>query len=477
MWAVYVGEAEKNDRGLVESWKSDMEGMLIFVTAESTDTTHQSFLGWSLLRQLGGFLIESYKTLTPDSGDTTVLLLAQISNQVAAAGSGTTFTIESRPAFIPQTSSVVCNVLWFISLGLSLTCALFATLVEQWAREFMNKADMRSAPIIRARVFSYLYYGLERFKMHTIVGIIPLLLHLSLLFFFSGLVAFLIPVDIVITAVTGIVLCIVAAIYTLLTILPLVFIDCPYHTLLSGSLWDLVQKIQSIRRGLHAATKDSATQVDSHHPETMVELVFHKAMLEDSERLHRDKKALVWTMKSLADDCELEPFIEAIPDVLWGPKARHSLHDNHIQCLITEQDPHVKLLDRIQNLYRSCDTGLLTSEASNRRKISCYQATWALGSLTTVDKSFDHTLFHYIASNAKVTDPKILHYSVSAVAISRWGSFCSAQDLLQETLLNLTACNTAMTAGTHGQSNTSNNEHRLLDCLQRLKSYSIYPHR
>jgi hypothetical protein len=32
MWAFYVAEAEKYDKGLVESWKSDMDGMLIFVS-------------------------------------------------------------------------------------------------------------------------------------------------------------------------------------------------------------------------------------------------------------------------------------------------------------------------------------------------------------------------------------------------------------------------------------------------------------
>jgi hypothetical protein len=30
LWAVYVSEAEKYDKSLVESWKSDMEGVLIF---------------------------------------------------------------------------------------------------------------------------------------------------------------------------------------------------------------------------------------------------------------------------------------------------------------------------------------------------------------------------------------------------------------------------------------------------------------
>ncbi|KAJ7128562.1 hypothetical protein C8R44DRAFT_557882, partial [Mycena epipterygia] len=64
-------EAEKYDKGLVESWKSDMEGMLIFAGLFSASLT--------------AFLIESYKTLNPDSGDTTVHLLSQISQQLAAS--------------------------------------------------------------------------------------------------------------------------------------------------------------------------------------------------------------------------------------------------------------------------------------------------------------------------------------------------------------------------------------------------------
>ena len=31
LWAVYISEAEKYDKALVESWKSDMDGLLIFV--------------------------------------------------------------------------------------------------------------------------------------------------------------------------------------------------------------------------------------------------------------------------------------------------------------------------------------------------------------------------------------------------------------------------------------------------------------
>lgn len=35
LWAVYIGEADKYDRALVESWRSDMEGLIIFVSVFS----------------------------------------------------------------------------------------------------------------------------------------------------------------------------------------------------------------------------------------------------------------------------------------------------------------------------------------------------------------------------------------------------------------------------------------------------------
>jgi Family of unknown function (DUF6535) len=31
IWSVYVGEADAHDKTLVESWKADMDGILIFV--------------------------------------------------------------------------------------------------------------------------------------------------------------------------------------------------------------------------------------------------------------------------------------------------------------------------------------------------------------------------------------------------------------------------------------------------------------
>ncbi|KAJ7692524.1 hypothetical protein B0H17DRAFT_842559, partial [Mycena rosella] len=179
LWAVYVSEAEKYDKSLAESWKSDKEGLLIFAGLFSASLT--------------AFIIESYKTLTPDTGDATVQNLTHISQQLAASTSGN-IAVPPAPSshFTPPVASLLCNIFWFISLGLSLSCALIATLLQQWAHDFLHRADMRrSSPIIRARIFSFLYYGLKQFNMNTVVNIIPLLLHTSLVLFFAGLVAFL----------------------------------------------------------------------------------------------------------------------------------------------------------------------------------------------------------------------------------------------------------------------------------------------
>ncbi|KAJ7659864.1 hypothetical protein B0H17DRAFT_1212826 [Mycena rosella] len=102
------------------------------------------------LENMEGMLIFSYKTHVPDFGDSTAQLLTQISQQLAAAANGRTVTAPARTVFVPPTTSLVCNALWwFVSLGLSLACALAATLLEQWARDFLHRADMRSAQCYR----------------------------------------------------------------------------------------------------------------------------------------------------------------------------------------------------------------------------------------------------------------------------------------------------------------------------------------
>ncbi|KAF8172619.1 hypothetical protein K438DRAFT_1529418, partial [Mycena galopus ATCC 62051] len=97
IWSTYIGEAERYDAALVESWKADMEGMLIFSGLFSASLT--------------AFLIESYKTLQPDSGDLTVAAITQISQQLAAIAGGESFVLQTAAPFTPTAASLVCNAL------------------------------------------------------------------------------------------------------------------------------------------------------------------------------------------------------------------------------------------------------------------------------------------------------------------------------------------------------------------------------
>ncbi|KAJ7914295.1 hypothetical protein B0H13DRAFT_1873121 [Mycena leptocephala] len=100
------------------------------------------------------------------------------------------------------------------------------------------------------------------------------------------------------------------------------------------------------------AVDDAPDTSDSSSTETMVEAMAHRAMELSPAHTARDSRALVWTVKSLADDTELEPFIEAIPDVLWGPSHRRYAYEGHIQKLM--RNPDLLLQSRISGLLDSC---------------------------------------------------------------------------------------------------------------------------
>ncbi|KAH8983946.1 hypothetical protein EDB86DRAFT_2746910, partial [Lactarius hatsudake] len=188
LFSVYLSQADKFDKEQSESWKGDTEGILVFV---SDSFAFQTGL---FSATVAAFIIESYKQLQPNSSDTTVLLLAQISQQLAALSNGTSisipFTLPSQ-TFRPSASAVRVNTLWFLSLTLSLTCALLATLMQQWVRRYLQVSQRWYGPYKRARIRTFFAEGVERFGLPRAVEALPALLHASVFLFFAGLVDFL----------------------------------------------------------------------------------------------------------------------------------------------------------------------------------------------------------------------------------------------------------------------------------------------
>ncbi|TDL13825.1 hypothetical protein BD410DRAFT_757450, partial [Rickenella mellea] len=184
------------------------------------------------------FVIESYKSLLPDSGEVTVSVLLQISQQLANA---THAPVAMRPSFQTDPRYTSVNVFWFMSLAFSLTCALAAVLVKQWARRYLRFPRSYTSTSERARARQYMFENMQWWKMEVIVGMIPGLLHISLLLFFIGLLIFLhiinnvVAIYMFVFSGTGTIL------YMWLTIAPLVFPGCPYKTPFSDFLRLLLQ--------------------------------------------------------------------------------------------------------------------------------------------------------------------------------------------------------------------------------------------
>ncbi|TDL25653.1 hypothetical protein BD410DRAFT_688740, partial [Rickenella mellea] len=174
------------------------------------------------------FVIESYTSLQEDTGETTINLLLQISQQLT----NSTFTPPAmRPSPLPPSSGdVAVNVLWFLSLSFSLACALAAVMVRQWARRYLRLPRGLPSTPDQARMRQYLFEKLEWWKMDLIVETIPVLLHISLILFIIGLLLF---VHLVNFQVALFLLCftvIGGGIYSFLTILPILSPGCPYKT-------------------------------------------------------------------------------------------------------------------------------------------------------------------------------------------------------------------------------------------------------
>ncbi|KAF8798258.1 hypothetical protein BYT27DRAFT_7177727, partial [Phlegmacium glaucopus] len=130
LWSIYNKEAESYDRALMETWKDDMDSIIIFAGLFSAVLT--------------AFLVDATKNLKLDPTEQTnallsqtVVLLAQISQQLGPNGSQTIISpLQPLEQFKLNPSDLRVNIFWYMSLAFSITAALGATLVQQWVRDY-----------------------------------------------------------------------------------------------------------------------------------------------------------------------------------------------------------------------------------------------------------------------------------------------------------------------------------------------------
>jgi hypothetical protein len=129
------------------------------------------------------------------------------------------------------------NSLWFLSLAISLTGALLAVFVHQWAHSYLRATQERRSPRKRAQIRAFYARGVKRFHLPRVTRTVPILIHISLFLFFSGLAVFLFNVNLTVFKVILVWLGLCASGYTCITLMPIIYQDSPYHSPLSSFAW------------------------------------------------------------------------------------------------------------------------------------------------------------------------------------------------------------------------------------------------
>ncbi|KAH8982737.1 hypothetical protein EDB86DRAFT_2834233 [Lactarius hatsudake] len=401
LWSIYLAEADEHDEEITELWRGEADSILVFAIVKTG-----LFSG-----VIATFLSISYSNLFAIPSDTTNALLAQISLQLVNISNGVPSLndVTIGTEFTPPAAAIRVNVIWFLSLVLSIGSALNATLFQQWSRRYLELTRHLVAPHKRARTRAYMFNGIASFKMSRAVKAMPVLLHASIFLFFVGLVDFLWD-SVIRHWILGFVSVFIFA-YLVLTVLPNVYLNCPYSTPVSEMSWHLshhlllsillfvhgldrlfLEYLFSGRQSTYQPTQEPSrwtrwrktvkTRIEAYR--TWLKLgLQNRIMLNATEAPSTtDKSALSWTLTVLDDDREFEDFVTRVPgffDSAAVPDASSvmlSLMKDRPSSPLDKFDP--VLGSRINDLLNTCVPGTspLQEELRKNRLRVCMRTLW-----------------------------------------------------------------------------------------------------
>ncbi|KZV65233.1 hypothetical protein PENSPDRAFT_587204, partial [Peniophora sp. CONT] len=219
-FATYLRAMKDEDEARPKEWDGNTSSILTFTGLFAAT--------------VAAFVIESYKLLSPDSGDQTVILLGQILAATTNSSSYPSTTSVSANTFNPPLPAVLANALWFISLIVALACALLATLVQQWSRDYVKDIRYRETldESFASRALSHvsIRMGVDHYKMDDVVSLIVALVHLAVILFAAGLLLFLYPINAAVSGCTTSILGVFVLVYLIAGVMPIKDANCPYRT-------------------------------------------------------------------------------------------------------------------------------------------------------------------------------------------------------------------------------------------------------
>lgn len=172
-------------------------------------------------------------------------LLGQISKQLASFSPGANFVNStfqpptSNSPFQPDVRDVRINTLWVISLTLSLLAAFMTITAQQWIRRVPLPREMSVRDAVRLRQFRH--DGLVAWHVPTVIAFLPVVVQISVILFLVGLLLFLQEINDTVATIFAIITGTIVSLFTIASLCPLVWSQCPYKAPLLPTLWTVLQ--------------------------------------------------------------------------------------------------------------------------------------------------------------------------------------------------------------------------------------------
>ena len=361
--------------------------------------------------------------LKPDPQDTSTFYLRNM-YQIQANPNISRAPIPSEPPpFSPPIYAIWVNALLFLSLLISLTCALLATLLQQWARRYVGfTQQLEYSPHRRARVRAFFSEGVDESHISLVVEALPALLHLSICLFFAGLLVWLFNINY--RVFLAVILCtaLSAAAYIWFTFSPIFRLNSPYYAPLSSTIWYIYHGISYTVLNLLS----SSTLGVGHHFDGLkndyrdrlsegIGKTAEKTAWQSSSEI--DVRILITTLDAQGEDSARAKFFEVIPGFFNSQQV-----DRQSQLL---EDFRIKFRPVLNGfLERTFSSGLIPETArSPQLLITCLNAAYKALGTDGVSQILFHILnggwgellqsvdmAHALRRWSKGTDDEIIHY-------------------------------------------------------------------
>ncbi|KAJ4497631.1 hypothetical protein C8R41DRAFT_879375, partial [Lentinula lateritia] len=234
VFKVYLDETESFDDDMLRGFRETIDSLLVFAALFSAVVT--------------SFIIATIASLQPDYSQISAVLLMEQVQLLRAAGNSTAINAIPQPSIDLQNASVDANTLWInglflTSLSLALVTALLSVLVKQWLQAYTSILAGNAKQ--RAMIRQFRYHGLVKWKVPEIIGVLPIILHMSLALFLIGLTLY---ISVLHSSLCWILVTITSLAFTFYfgsIFIPQFKLECPYRIPLLFA---------PIKHGIHAFT-------------------------------------------------------------------------------------------------------------------------------------------------------------------------------------------------------------------------------